>query len=130
MLSNMSVYPLELVRTRMAMQGTMAKDNFRQIIRHTLKSEGGMSALYKGGSASVVGIIVYKGVGFTIYEMMKNLNRDSLKNSLNFLQFSSGAVAGLFGQIISYPIEITKRHMQVAGSYASDHPTRSTRRGG
>lgn len=121
--SNLVVYPLEVARTRMAMQGLMAKHSLRDIIRLTYSREGLFSGFYKGGLTSLLGIVIYKGVGFTVYEFMKKLNKDRLSESLNSLHFSSGAVAGFVGQFVSYPIEVAKRRMQVAGSFTSDKPT-------
>ncbi len=122
MISNLSVYPLEFARTRMAMQGAMAKYKLNEIIKLTFKREGGLVAFYKGALASMVGVWLYKGVGFTVYEAMKKMNQNSLKDSLNFLNFSSGATAAFIGQLVSYPIEVTKRRMQVSGSFASGDP--------
>ena len=105
------------------MQGTMAKFSFRDIVRMTILREGFFSGFYKGGLTSLFGIVIYKGVGFTMFEMMKSLNQEKLNKSLNFLHFSSGAVAGFIGQFVSYPIEVAKRRMQVAGSFTTEIPT-------
>ena len=121
----MMVYPLELARTRMAMQGKMSQLSLSQIIKYTIQKEGGYTAFYKGGLASVLGVIVYKGVGFTMYETLKSLNSESLKKSLVFLHFSSGALAAFCGQLLSYPIEVTKRRMQVSGTFVSESPLTS-----
>ena len=124
-LSNIAVYPLEVTRTRMAMQGKMAKLKLSEIVRNTAKSEGGIRGFYKGGFTAMLGIVIYKGVGFTAYEFLKSANRERLLDSINFLHFSSGAIAGFFGQLVSYPIEVTKRRMQVIGSFESRAPTSS-----
>jgi hypothetical protein len=97
-LANITVYPLEVARTRMAMQGQLSKHTLVEIIRGTFQSEGRFSGLYKGGLASVLGTIVYKGVGFSVYELLKKTNKTRLEKSLNFLHFSSGALAGFIGQ--------------------------------
>lgn len=122
-MSNAMVYPLEVARTRMALQGQMSSLSLKDIVKHTIEKEGGARGFYKGGVAAMLGIVVYKGVGFTVYEFLKHHNKDRLLNSINFLHFSSGAIAGFIGQLVSYPIEVTKRRMQVKGSFISDHPT-------
>ena len=78
MLSNLSVYPMELARTRMAMQGKMSKYTLVDIIKNTFNREGGFGAFYKGGLASMVGVWIYKGVGFSAYEIIKKANKYSL----------------------------------------------------
>jgi Mitochondrial carrier protein len=107
------------------MQGQMGKLSLTDIIKFTIQKEGGYSAFYKGGLASVFGVIVYKGVGFTMYETLKTMNSESLKKSLLLLHFSSGALAAFCGQLLSYPIEVTKRRMQVTGTFTSDTPLAS-----
>ena len=107
----------------MALQGKMSSLPLRDIIKQTILKEGGVVAFYKGGMTAMMGIVIYKGVGFTCFEFLKNHNKDKLLNSINFLHFSSGALAGFIGQLVSYPIEVAKRRMQVKGSFMSDHPT-------
>lgn len=96
-----------------------------EIVRNTAKNEGGIRGFYKGGLTAMLGIVIYKGVGFTSYEYLKSANKDRLLNSINILHFSSGAIAGFIGQLVSYPIEVTKRRLQVKGSFESGMPTAS-----
>lgn len=110
----------------MALQGKMAHLGMREIIQLTFKNEGGIRGLYKGGLAAMLGIVIYKGVGFTSYEFLKKSNKERLLGWINVLHFSSGAIAGFIGQFVSYPIEVTKRRMQVKGSFATGVPTQST----
>ncbi len=70
--SSLLIYPLELVRTRMALRGEMRKFGIMGIIKNTYKQEG-LLGLYKGSSIAVIGVLTYKGLGFTFYEEMKKL---------------------------------------------------------
>ena len=112
----------------MALQGKMAQLGLKDIVKQTLQNEGGFRAFYKGGSAAMLGIVIYKGVGFSSYEFLKRTNKEMLLNWINVLHFSSGAIAGFIGQLVSYPIEVTKRKMQVKGSFLTGHPTDRTSR--
>lgn len=118
-LATLSVYPLEVARTRMAMQGALAKHSLVEIVRGTFHSEGRLAGLYKGGLASVLGTIVYKGVGFSVYELLKKSNQSRLEKSLNFLHFSSGALAGFLGQlgsrVLSSLVSYRSREAEDAG---------------
>lgn len=94
-----SVYPMEVARTRMAMQGQLSHHTLTEIVKGTFQHEGKFAGLYKGGLASIMGTIVYKGAGFTLYELLKKTNTERFEKSLNFLHFSSAAVAAFFGQL-------------------------------
>lgn len=120
--ANISVYPFELLRTRMAMQGHLSTLSLKEIIIGTRKKEGYIAGFYKGSMASLLGIVIYKGVGFSIYEYLKRHNYDRLENSKFFLNFSSGMIAAFIGQMVSYPIEVAKRRMQVSGTFDSGNP--------
>ena len=96
--SNLSVYPLEVARTRMAMTGEMGTLTLKQIIMRTIEKEGKLG-MYKGATISAFGVVIYKGVGFTAYELLRTLNQSTLAENLNFLHFSSGAVGAFIGQI-------------------------------
>lgn len=97
LISGLTFYPLELLRTRMALRGGMSKLNFRQILTKTVKKEG-ILGLYKGASPAMLGIVIYKGFGFSgyeyIYRSLAHLHIDE-----HHLNFASGATSGLLAQI-------------------------------
>ncbi|KAI3960549.1 hypothetical protein MKW92_007752 [Papaver armeniacum] len=120
-------YPLDLARTKLAYQVTSPKE----IIGHGLRSihsqpdycglkdvfksvyrEGGMRALYRGVGPTLVGILPYAGLKFYIYEELKRRVPEEHQNSV-MLRLSCGALAGLFGQTFTYPLDVVRRQMQV-----------------
>lgn len=71
-------------------------------MKNTVQKEG-IVGLYKGAPIAMVGILTYKGFGFTIYEELYKANsRLNLSNIT--LNFSSGAIAGFCGQTSKSPL--------------------------
>lgn len=59
-----------------------------------------------------MGILPYAGLKFYIYEGLKAHVPEDYKNSVT-LKLSCGATAGLFGQTLTYPLDVVRRQMQV-----------------
>lgn len=59
-----------------------------------------------------MGILPYAGLKFYIYEGLKAHVPEDYKNSVT-LKLSCGAAAGLFGQTLTYPLDVVRRQMQV-----------------
>jgi len=107
-------YPTEFVRTRMGME----KDkNFNKTLSGTVKrvykKEGAM-AFYNGMIPSLLGIILYHGIGFFTYHYLK----DELKkhrpewSRSKTSDFVFAAIGGCFAQIIAYPFDVIRKKMQ------------------
>jgi hypothetical protein len=59
-----------------------------------------------------MGILPYAGLKFYVYEGLKMHVPEDYKNSVS-LKLSCGAAAGLFGQTLTYPLDVVRRQMQV-----------------
>ena len=123
-------YPLDMVRARMAFQ--VHERKYAGII-HTLLSvprqEGGFIALYRGFSSTILGMIPYAGVAFYSYEVIKSFlmrtfpfwtTKSAMDGSgtivLNIpANLLAGGMAGAISQTVSYPLDVSRRHMQLAG---------------
>lgn len=120
-------YPLDLARTKLAYQVVNTRGNFNygmkgaqsQIvykgIRDVLSSvyrEGGLRGLYRGVGPTLTGILPYAGLKFYIYEELKTRVPDEYEKSI-VTRLSCGALAGLFGQTLTYPLDVVRRQMQV-----------------
>lgn len=120
-------YPLDLARTKLAYQvvDTRGSLNFgmksnnaqpvyngiRDVLRSVYK-EGGMRALYRGVGPTLTGILPYAGLKFYIYEELKRHVPEEQQKSI-MMRLSCGALAGLFGQTFTYPLDVVRRQMQV-----------------
>lgn len=123
-------YPLDVVRARMAFQ--VYEKKYRSIL-HTLVSiprqEGGLIGLYRGFSSTIIGMIPYAGVAFYTYEVIKSTLMDNFAPYTTKLSMDgsgtvvlnipanlfTGGMAGAISQSISYPFDVARRHMQLAG---------------
>ncbi|OEL21231.1 hypothetical protein BAE44_0017751 [Dichanthelium oligosanthes] len=83
-------------------------------------SEGGVRALYRGVGPTLMGILPYAGLKFYIYEGLKAHVPEDYKNSVT-LKLSCGAAAGLFGQTLTYPLDVVRRQMQVQSQQQHEH---------
>jgi solute carrier family 25 (adenine nucleotide translocator) protein 4/5/6/31 len=114
-LSLMFVYSLDFVRTRMA-NDAKSKDGTRQFnglidcYKKTIASDG-VAGLYRGFVISCVGIFIYRGMYFGLYDSLKPMLLGDKPNA--FLSFFLGwavtTVAGLGG----YPIDTVRRRMMM-----------------
>merc|ERR1712121_261052 len=114
------VYSLDYARTRLA-NDNKAKGGERQynglvdVYRKTLKSDG-IQGLYRGFVISCVGIVVYRGFYFGLYDSLKPtlLGDDA---SL-FLSFCLGYGVTVTAGLISYPIDTIRRRMMMTSGQA------------
>ncbi|XP_068342828.1 mitochondrial carrier protein CoAc1-like [Pyrus communis] len=128
-------YPLDLARTKLAYQVVNTRGNFdygmkgahAQVaykgIKDVLSSvykEGGLRGLYRGVGPTLTGILPYAGLKFYIYEELKLHVPEEYERSI-VMRLSCGALAGLFGQTLTYPLDVVRRQMQVENLRSSDH---------
>jgi len=109
------VYSLDFARTRLA-NDAKGKGGERQynglidVYRKTLKSDG-IQGLYRGFAISVVGIFVYRGMYFGLYDSLKPLLLGD--NASTFLSFFLGWAVTIVSGLMSYPIDTIRRRMMM-----------------
>ncbi|OVA08418.1 Mitochondrial carrier protein [Macleaya cordata] len=136
-------YPLDLARTKLAYQVSTSRSSghglsslHSQPAYHGLKDvfksvykEGGVRALYRGiAGPTLVGILPYAGLKFYIYEELKRRVPEEHQKSV-MLRLSCGALAGLFGQTFTYPLDVVRRQMQVQSLQQGSPGYRTTMEG-
>jgi len=118
------VYSLDYARTRLANDNKSAKkggerqfNGLLDVYRKTLATDG-ITGLYRGFNISCVGIIVYRGLYFGMYDSLKPVVlQGSMKDSFIgsfFLGWSITIGAGL----ASYPIDTIRRRMMMTSGEA------------
>lgn len=123
-------YPLDTIRARLAFQVT-GEHKYKGII-HTatsiLKEEGGVRALYRGFLPTLMGMAPYAGLSFYCFEMLKyacmkyapNWTCNTLERNTGGLvlivpaKLLCGGFAGAIAQTLIYPLDVTRRRMQLA----------------
>lgn len=118
------VYSLDYARTRLANDAKAAKGNGERqfnglfdVYKKTLASDG-IAGLYRGFLPSVVGIIVYRGLYFGLFDSLKPV---ILVGSLetNFLAaFLLGWVVTTGASTASYPLDTVRRRMMMTSGQA------------
>lgn len=109
-------YPLDVLRARMAVTHKTSYKGIMSMFLMTLRIDGA-SSFYRGFLPTVLGVIPYGGISFFTYETLKKQHREytNRKEPSPSERLAFGAVAGLFGQSASYPLDVIRRRMQTAG---------------
>ncbi|KAG8188079.1 hypothetical protein JTE90_014317 [Oedothorax gibbosus] len=126
----MMTYPLDVVRARLAFQvtGEHVYSGIYDTLTCIFRTEGGMRALYKGLSPTVLGMIPYAGLSFYVFERLKALCLEFIPNAtgrhhsgssggvvLNLpAKLLCGGFAGAVAQTVSYPLDVARRKMQLS----------------
>ncbi|KAK3580127.1 hypothetical protein CHS0354_034067 [Potamilus streckersoni] len=111
-----ATYPLDMVRARMAVTAKERYHNLPEVFMKIYREEG-FRVLYRGFTPTVLGAIPYSGISFFTYETLKKIHAEYAKGKepTPIQRLCFGALAGLFGQSASYPLDIVRRRMQTAG---------------
>jgi len=119
-MSLLFVYSLDYARTRLAndAKGKGGERQFNGLIdvyRKTLKSDG-IQGLYRGFTISAVGIFIYRGMYFGMYDSLKPiLLGDDASVVMSFL-LGWGVTIG--SGLMSYPIDTIRRRMMMTSGSA------------
>ncbi|KAF5291468.1 hypothetical protein FQR65_LT01780 [Abscondita terminalis] len=123
-------YPLDTIRARLAFQitGEHIYTGIAHAATTIFKEEGGIRALYRGFTPTLMGMVPYAGTSFYMFEYLKfgcmnylpQLTCNPCQKNTGGLVLSvpakliCGGFAGALAQSISYPMEVTRRRMQLA----------------
>uniref|UniRef100_A0A671R0C5 Solute carrier family 25 member 25b n=1 Tax=Sinocyclocheilus anshuiensis TaxID=1608454 RepID=A0A671R0C5_9TELE len=110
-----SIYPMEVLKTRLALGRTGQYSGMKDCAKHIFKKEG-LKAFYKGYIPNMLGIIPYAGIDLAVYETLKNswLQRfatDSADPGV-FVLLACGTMSSTCGQLASYPLALVRTRMQ------------------
>ncbi|KAL7946642.1 mitochondrial carrier [Trichoderma barbatum] len=116
-------YPLDIVRTRLSIQSASfaelgARPDKLPGMWATLvsmyKTEGGMSALYRGIVPTVAGVAPYVGLNFMVYESIRTaLTPEGEQNPSAVRKLLAGAISGAVAQTCTYPFDVLRRRFQI-----------------
>ena len=121
-----ATFPLDTIRARLAFQ-VSGETQYRGIIHAgtvIFRQEGGVAGLYRGLVPTLIGIIPYAGLSFYCFELLKvfllkhcSWARTSQTDGEVQLTVPAkllcGGLAGAFSQTASYPLDVTRRRMQL-----------------
>ncbi|PCD31489.1 hypothetical protein FGRA07_10032 [Fusarium graminearum] len=116
-------YPLDIVRTRLSIQSASFAElgakpkklpGMWTTLMQMYKTEGGMSALYRGIVPTVAGVAPYVGLNFMVYESVrKYLTPEGEQNPSATRKLLAGAISGAVAQTCTYPFDVLRRRFQI-----------------
>merc|ERR1719433_782008 len=118
------VYSLDYARTRLANDAKSAKkggsgerqfNGLLDVYKKTIASDG-VAGLYRGFVISCVGIVVYRGFYFGLYDTLKPLLLGDDASVL--LSFCLGYAVTVSAGLMSYPIDTIRRRMMMTSGEA------------
>lgn len=107
-------YPLDLLRTIATQDKQMDPNSSLLRASKTIFKENGIRGFYSGYGASILTTPIYVGLQLSLYQQLKNHNQDTLNPIIN--SFVSGSFAGVSSQLIMYPSDTIKKHLQINNS--------------
>ena len=121
-----ATYPLDLLRTRFAAQGRdRVYASIAASVRHIYEHEG-PNGFFRGLGAGVAQIVPYMGLFFASYETLKPVFANSV---IPMPLGTSDAVAGVVASVLSktavYPLDTTRKRLQVQGPMRSKYVHRN-----
>jgi len=118
------VYSLDYARTRLANDAKSSKgDGAREfnglfdVYKKTLASDG-IAGLYRGFGPSVIGIIVYRGLYFGLYDSLKPVVLVGPLEGSFWASFLLGWVVTTGASTASYPLDTVRRRMMMTSGQA------------
>jgi len=114
------VYSLDFARTRLAndAKGKGGERQFNGLVdvyAKTLKTDG-IQGLYRGFTISCVGIFIYRGMYFGLYDSLKPILLGADASVL--WSFLLGWGVTIFSGLMSYPIDTVRRRMMMTSGSA------------
>jgi len=121
------VYSLDYARTRLANDAKSAKkgggerqfDGLLDVYRKTYASDG-LAGLYRGFVISCVGIVVYRGLYFGLFDSLKPFLSGSFKDSF-VASFFLGWAVTIGAGLASYPLDTVRRRMMMTSGEATKY---------
>lgn len=116
------VYPLDFARTRLAVdvgkgEGSRQFNGLVDCIAKIAKSDGPLG-LYRGFGISVMGIIVYRGAYFGLFDTGNAIIFGDSKNANFFAMWGFAQLTTTAAGVISYPMDTVRRRLMMQSGRA------------
>ncbi|KAK4872999.1 hypothetical protein RN001_015028 [Aquatica leii] len=130
-ISQTMIYPLEVLKTRLALRKT---GQYRSILDAATKiySNEGIMSFYRGYIPNILGIIPYAGIDLAVYETLKKkyLKTHPQNEQPGFwLLLACGSCSSTLGQMCSYPLALVRTRLQAQVSHRSVDKVNTTMSG-
>ncbi|XP_046391154.1 calcium-binding mitochondrial carrier protein SCaMC-1-B isoform X1 [Ischnura elegans] len=121
------IYPLEVLKTRLALRKTGQYRGILDAAKKIYRKEG-LKSFYRGYVPNLLGIIPYAGIDLAVYETLKNHYLHRSTNSENpgvLLLLGCGTASSTCGQIASYPLALVRTRLQAQAVLTSPEHAQS-----
>lgn len=118
MFQQLVTYPLDVIRTRLAINGERFGRSMVQCLVRLVQTEG-IKGLYKGLGTTMLTGAPYVGIQMTCYDRLKKAFASEDKKLALHSQLFAGALAGIIAQTITFPGDVIRRRQQIDGSNGS-----------
>nr|CAD7262050.1 unnamed protein product [Timema shepardi]CAD7570362.1 unnamed protein product [Timema californicum] len=114
-ISQTIIYPLEVMKTRLALRKT---GQYKSIVdaARSMYGKGGLQSFYRGYVPNLLGIIPYAGIDLAVYETLKNSylrqHSDDNQTPSVLLLLTCGTISSTCGQVCSYPLALVRTRLQ------------------
>ncbi|KAI5730581.1 hypothetical protein M8J76_015370 [Diaphorina citri] len=109
------IYPLEVLKTRLALRKTGEYSSILDAAKKISAREGWKS-FYRGYVPNLLGIIPYAGIDLAVYETLKNSyfrkHDDDNEAPSVLLLLACGTASSTCGQVCSYPLALVRTRLQ------------------
>lgn len=111
--SQFAIYPLEVVKTRLAASPAGTYDGILDVLR-SVHAKNGVRGLYRGVMPALLGIVPYAGVDLAIYDSLKQkVARHNLEAAAPLAPLFCGTISSTVGQTVAYPLALLRTQMQM-----------------
>eukprot|EP01097_Dermamoeba_algensis_P009412 TRINITY_DN6615_c0_g1_i1.p1 TRINITY_DN6615_c0_g1~~TRINITY_DN6615_c0_g1_i1.p1 ORF type:complete len:345 (-),score=54.30 TRINITY_DN6615_c0_g1_i1:43-1077(-) len=111
-------YPMDVIKTRLNVSSKAVYTGITDCAVRTWKAEG-VRGFYRGFIPSFIGVLPYNSLSFACYDKTKTLVLPLVSNPqlLVLAKLGCGALAALFAQVATFPIDTVRRRLQLQGSF-------------
>lgn len=110
-----AIYPLEVLKTRLALRKTGQYKGILDAITKIYATEG-IRSFYRGYAPNILGIVPYAGIDLAVYETLKRKylkKHESDDDRPGFLiLLGCGTASSSLGQLCSYPLALVRTRLQ------------------
>ena len=118
-ISQSAIYPLEVLKTRLALR-TTGQYNGILDAAYKIYSHEGLLSFYRGYIPNILGILPYAGIDLAVYETLKKKylqTHHSDEQPSFYLLLACGSASSTLGQVCSYPFALIRTRLQAKGNY-------------